>query len=78
MYTRPAQPVAPATNIKYIQILISFHFEYIIPFRRAWPIAGLCCFGLIGFLIATTIVLALIPLYIPNKQVTVNNIRKLT
>jgi len=28
-------------------------------------------------LIATTIVLALIPLYLPNKQVTVNNIRKL-
>ena len=42
---------------------------------RALPIAAICCLGLIGFLIATTIVLALIPLYLPNKQVTVNNIR---
>jgi len=53
--------------------LISIHT---ILFRYAWPLAGICCLGLIGFLIAATIVLALIPLYLPNKQVTVNNIRK--
>jgi hypothetical protein len=35
-----------------------------------WPLAAICCLGLIGFLIAATIVLALIPLYLPQKSAT--------
>jgi hypothetical protein len=35
-----------------------------------WPLAAICCLGLIGFLIAATIVLALIPLYLPQKGTT--------
>jgi hypothetical protein len=39
-----------------------------------WPLAAICCFGLLGLLIAGTIVLALIPIYLPSKQVIpVNN-----
>lgn len=41
--------------------------------RNAWPLAAICCLGLLGFLIATTIVLALIPVYLPAKQATLNN-----
>jgi len=35
------------------------------------PIAGICCLAITGFLIATTIVLALIPLYVPQQHATV-------
>ena len=35
--------------------------------------AALCCLGIVGLLIAGTIVLALIPIYLPTKQVTVVN-----
>jgi hypothetical protein len=34
------------------------------------PILAICCLGIILFLIAATIVLALIPLYIPKKTLT--------
>jgi hypothetical protein len=34
------------------------------------PFAGLCCLGIIGFLIAATIVLALIPIYLPRRNVS--------
>jgi len=33
-------------------------------------LAAIFCLGLIGFLIAATIVLALIPVYLPQKGVT--------
>jgi len=35
-----------------------------------WPLAAICCLGLILFLIAGTIILALIPLYLPHKDAT--------
>jgi len=40
--------------------------------RRAFnaPLAAICCLGLILFLIAATIVLALIPIYLPRKDVS--------
>ena len=38
--------------------------------RGAWPFAAICCFLILGLLIAGTIVLALIPLYLPKKQAT--------
>jgi hypothetical protein len=45
-----------------------------IPFvRNAWPIAAICCLGILGFLIAITIVLALIPIYLPSKSVIAAN-----
>jgi hypothetical protein len=34
-------------------------------------LAAICCLGLVGFLIASTIVLALIPVYLPRKYVPV-------
>ena len=37
-------------------------------FRGAWPLAAICCLGLLGLLVAATIVLALIPIYLPGKQ----------
>ncbi|CAF1552876.1 unnamed protein product, partial [Adineta ricciae] len=36
----------------------------------AWPLAAVCCLGLILFLICAAIVLALIPLYLPTKNLT--------
>ncbi len=33
-----------------------------------WPLGLICCFGLILFLIATSIILALIPLYLPQHD----------
>ena len=42
-------------------------------YRNMWPLAAICCLGLVGFLIAATIVLALIPVYLPSKDVTVKN-----
>jgi hypothetical protein len=33
-------------------------------------LAAICCLGILGFLIAATIVLALIPVYLPTKEVT--------
>jgi hypothetical protein len=33
-----------------------------------WPLGLICCFGLILFLIVTSIVLALIPLYLPQHD----------
>lgn len=33
-----------------------------------WPFAGICCLGLVGFLIAATIILSLIPLYVEKKE----------
>ena len=41
----------------------------ILYFRSVWPLAGLICFGAGLFFIATVIVLALIPLYISEKDV---------
>ncbi|CAF1522766.1 unnamed protein product, partial [Rotaria magnacalcarata] len=32
-----------------------------------WPLVALCCLGIVGLLIAGTIVLALIPIYLPQK-----------
>jgi hypothetical protein len=43
------------------------------PARRGFtqgPLLAICCLGIILFLIAATIVLALIPLYIPKKTLT--------
>jgi len=40
-------------------------------YRTFLPIAGICCLAITGFLIATTIVLALIPLYVPQQHATV-------
>lgn len=37
--------------------------------RNMWPLASIVCFGCLGFLVAATIVLALIPLYLPTKDV---------
>jgi hypothetical protein len=39
-------------------------------FRGIWSLAAICCLGILGFLIAATIVLALIPVYLPRKQAT--------
>jgi hypothetical protein len=46
-------------------------------FRGAWvaPL-GLCCLGSILFLIAATIILALIPVYLANKNVDVDDTRR--
>ena len=43
-------------------------------FRNKWFLLGICCLGLIGFLVAVTIILALIPLYLPTKKMQPNNI----
>jgi hypothetical protein len=37
--------------------------------RAAWPLAAICCLGLILFLICATIVLALIPVYLSARGV---------
>ncbi|CAF1149491.1 unnamed protein product, partial [Adineta ricciae] len=43
---------------------------YFLRCRAAWPLAAVCCLGLILFLICAAIVLALIPLYLPTKNLT--------
>ena len=43
-------------------------------FRNKWFLLGISCLGLIGFLVAVTIILALIPLYLPTKNMQPNNI----
>ncbi|CAF1629489.1 unnamed protein product, partial [Didymodactylos carnosus] len=39
--------------------------------NRRWfsavPLIALCCLGILGLLLAATIVLALIPVYLPNR-----------
>ncbi|CAM4833497.1 unnamed protein product [Rotaria magnacalcarata] len=35
--------------------------------KAVWPLAALCCLGIVGILIAGTIILALIPIYLPQK-----------
>jgi len=40
----------------------------------AYPLLAICCAGLVLFGIAATIVLALIPLYLPTKTVTPGSI----
>jgi uncharacterized protein YqhQ len=42
-------------------------------FRNAWPLAAICCLGLLGFLIVAVIILALIPIYLPNTATTTSN-----
>lgn len=42
-------------------------------YRNIWPLAAICCLGLVAFLIAVTIVLALIPVYLPTKDLTINS-----
>jgi len=47
-----------------------------VPARRGFtqgPLLAICCLGIILFLIAATIVLALIPLYIPQKVATASS-----
>lgn len=38
--------------------------------RTLWPIGIVCCFALVLFLIASTIILALIPLYLPHRSLS--------
>jgi len=38
--------------------------------RTLWPIGILCCLGFILFLIASAIILALIPLYLPDRTLS--------
>jgi hypothetical protein len=40
----------------------------------AYPLLAICCAALVLFAIATTIVLALIPVYLPSKSVTLGSI----
>jgi hypothetical protein len=42
-------------------------------FRGAWPLAAICCLGILALLIVSTIVLALIPIYLPSKKVATTN-----
>ncbi|CAF1350297.1 unnamed protein product, partial [Didymodactylos carnosus] len=41
--------------------------------NRRWfsavPLIALCCFGILGLLLVATIVLALIPVYLPKRTV---------
>jgi hypothetical protein len=46
------------------------NFLVVFFFRGVWSLAAICCLGILGFLIAATIVLALIPVYLPRKQAT--------
>ncbi|UJR10720.1 hypothetical protein I4U23_014910 [Adineta vaga] len=38
--------------------------------KAVWPIAAICCLALIFFVISAAIVLALIPVYLPRKDIT--------
>jgi hypothetical protein len=40
----------------------------------AYPLLAICCAGLVLFTIAAAIVLALIPIYLPSKSVTLASI----
>jgi hypothetical protein len=59
----------PSSNPSNLVKRSSVIHEAIRAFRNAWPLAAVCCFGILGFLIAGTIVLALIPLYLSTKTV---------
>ena len=51
--------------------MIFFH-KYFVD-RTALPLIGICCLVCVGLGIAITIVLALIPLYLPVKDATLGN-----
>ena len=50
--------------------IVLFLKTYFLRCRAAWPLAAVCCLGIILFLICAAIVLALIPLYLPTKDLT--------
>jgi hypothetical protein len=69
MYAPPPSTAASAGkrySVTYFNLLIFIKLSF---YRSLLPFAALCCLGILGFLIAATIVLALIPVYLPTKDV---------
>jgi hypothetical protein len=66
----PTTTTAKKYNITCLSLMI---FKCSLYSRSLWPLAAICCLGIILFLIAATIVLALIPLYLSTKQIAINN-----
>lgn len=42
-------------------------------FRSLWPLLAFCLLSVVGLAVATIIILSLIPLYLSEKDVEINN-----
>ena len=71
MHHQRAVPQLPKSTVLLISPII--HDDEHVSYRSVLPLLGICCLGIVGLLVAITIVLALIPLYIPTKRLEVNN-----
>ena len=70
MRTAPTKALSAGNTYVFIVRSIWNSKCLIFSLRSIWISAGICLLGIIGFLIATTIVLALIPIYISKKNLT--------
>lgn len=46
-------------------------FLLIISRAAQWPFGLICCFGILAFLIVSSVILALIPIYLPTRTATI-------